>query len=255
MALCLADSLLAESDYDSYDVMVRYRQWWLEGYRSSTGVCFDIGNQTRLAIMEFEKDDGGWIKKDTPRSDSAGNGSVMRLAPVIIAAFEKRAPKEIIKMARISARETHHSIEAEIGTEVFAGLLIRAMQGQPLERLADLAELSTSQQFDDILHTITNAEYLDNSGYIIHSLQVAWWGLNNHKTFSEGMLAVVNLGGDSDTNGAIYGQLAGAFYGYESIPKNWRDELFQEPEIKALADRLIKMKSCDVIATRFEEDA
>lgn len=68
------------------------------------------------------------------------------------------------------------------------------------------------------------------------------------------MLAVVNLGGDSDTNGAIYGQLAGAFYGYEAIPITWRHDLYDEANITKKAELLYAMDSCEILVSRFEID-
>lgn len=91
-------------------------------------------------------------------------------------------------------------------------------------------------------------------GYIIDSLVVAIWGFMNHDNFKDGALAVVNLGGDSDTTGAIYGQLVGAYYGYSAIPKQWLDDLYKEKEIKKIADNLAGMTTCKVLRTRFEED-
>lgn len=83
MALCLADSLLAQGRYDSVDVMERYERWRREGYRSSTGWCFDIGNQVSHALDAFDRERR--VPRGAPRSASAGNGSIMRLAPVVIA--------------------------------------------------------------------------------------------------------------------------------------------------------------------------
>ena len=68
------------------------------------------------------------------------------------------------------------------------------------------------------------------------------------------MLAVLRLGGDTDTNGAVYGQLAGAYYGYSGIPKEWREGVYLSDELVEIADNLLGMKECPVIRTRFEGD-
>ena len=252
MALCLADSLLSCEGYDSYDVMSRYRRWWREGYRSSTGTCFDIGNQVTVAVLEFERE--SWVPRGKPRVKAAGNGSIMRLAPAVIAAFDSRTPERIVETAGITARETHYSVEAEIGTEVFAAMLVRAMQGADKADVLAPTDMSTGKRFDEILNRVTDVDKLANTGYVIYSLQVAAWAFSNYESFREGMLAAVNLGGDSDTNGAIYGQLAGAYYGYEGIPGSWRDGVYMGSEIAVLADDLLAMKTCPVLQTRFEED-
>ena len=69
------------------------------------------------------------------------------------------------------------------------------------------------------------------------------------------MIAVIGLGGDTDTNAAIYGQLAGAYYGLEAIPAKWLSELYMRDELIELADRLAQERPSNVIQTRFEEDA
>lgn len=256
MALCLGASLLEKQGYDSYDVMDKYVKWRNEGYLSSMGFCFDCGGQIQAELNEFEKDPQRVIPVDQPRTEHAGNGTIMRLAPVILAAYRGRSAESIVEMARISARETHYSYEAEAATEVFAAMLIRAMQaveGQKSE-MDSIELLSTGERFDDVWCRVSKVDELQTSGYIIHSLQVAWWAFQQYDSFEEGMLAVVNLGGDADTNGAIYGQLAGAFYGYEAIPEEWRSELYDEADIAEMAIELFEMRECPVLVTRFAED-
>jgi len=277
MALCLADSLLEYGGYNSYDVMNKYWLWRSAGYRSSTGKCFDIGNQTSEAINQYMMT-GGFVRADKQRTTNAGNGAIMRLAPVIIAAHRQRSPKDIIKMAKISARETHYSLEAELATEVFATLLLRAIKTKVKSKVLKKPKLGTWRRFvmfddeveingkpapqfsyrtvyEDVMRaTEFSQSDINTSGYIIHSLQVAVWGFTKYDNFKDGALAVANLGGDADTNAAIYGQLAGAFYGYKGIPHKWRKTLYREREISQLADKLIAMPTCPILLTRFEED-
>lgn len=253
MALCLADSLLECGGYDSYDVMDKYLRWWQEGYRSSRDSCFDIGNQVRQALADFLPAPA-IVPASLPRTESAGNGTIMRLAPVIIAAYPSSSPADIINLARVSARETHYSLEAEIGTEVFAALLLNALKTDTKKAVLEVSRHSTGALFAELFERITDTKKLNNSGYVIHSLQVAVWAFKQYDTFEEGMLATVNLGGDTDTNGAIYGQLAGAFYGYDAIPSSWREQLHQEKELVAIADKLLALPDCPIIQTRFAED-
>ena len=178
MALCLADSLLAQGRYDSFDVMERYERWYSEGYRSSTGVCFDIGNQVSRALWDFRANPR--VPVDAVRTTSAGNGAIMRLAPVVIAGFEARDPHEIVATAGLSARETHFSAEAEAATEVFAALLVGALLGWAPERIVDVAWASTGAAFDDVAARVISADPTERasweahtSGYIIHGLRLA----------------------------------------------------------------------------------
>ena len=144
-------------------------------------------------LCDFESDKSAWVAKDTPRTEAAGNGAIMRLAPVVLAAFKHRSEKDILAMVRLSARETHYSFEAEAGAEVFAALLIQAMKVNGNKtKVADIDSLSTGNLFDDIWRRVRQPQELNTSGYIIHSLQVAWWAFQTYDSFRDGMLAVVN---------------------------------------------------------------
>jgi ADP-ribosyl-[dinitrogen reductase] hydrolase len=76
------------------------------------------------------------------------------------------------------------------------------------------------------------------SGYVIHCLEAAAWSFWQSGSFREAVLLAVNLGDDADTTGAVCGQIAGAFFGEEGIPREWLDRLVMADEIRSLADRL-----------------
>jgi ADP-ribosylglycohydrolase len=79
---------------------------------------------------------------------------------------------------------------------------------------------------------------IQGSGYVVKSLEAALWAFYKSKTFEEGCLLAVNLGDDADTTGAVYGQLAGAFYGLEAIPRSWSDKLAQGELILSMAEKI-----------------
>ena len=116
-----------------------------------------------------------------------------------------------------------------------------------------------NEHFIKISNLVSNAgdltiDKLKPTGYIVNTLQCAIWAFMNYSNFKDGALAAVNLGGDADTIGAVYGQLAGAYYGYENIPADWLNVLHKRKEIINLAEKLGKMPSCNILRTRFEED-
>lgn len=253
MALCLADSLLQEHRYDSFDVMNRYQRWAVEGYRSSTGVCFDIGNQVSSALVAYER--SSWVSADAPRTSSAGNGSIMRLAPVVIAAMSARQSlQEARKLARISARETHYSVEAEDATEIFAEMLFRAVDASSKDQV--LPRGGVSETIEELVRAAggLSAQDVTPSGYVLSTLQMAVWAFMTSDDFASGALICVNSGGDSDTVAAVYGQLAGAYYGLDGIPPQWLDELVAYSEILSVTDALCHITRLKTPRTRFEED-
>ena len=258
MALCLADSLLAQGRYDSFDVMERYDRWRKDGYRSSTGTCFDIGNQVMRSLWDFEVNQR--VLRTAQRTTSAGNGAIMRLAPVVIADFEHREIREIVATAGLSARETHYSVEAEAATEVFAALLVGALLGWAPEHIINVGWASTGPAFDEMAARVISTDPAERaawekntSGYIVHGLRLAVHGLLDFGSFDEAVLAIANMGGDADTNAAIYGQLGGAHFGVEAIPASWRSTLYQGEEIDALARALVDLR-LEAPLTRFDED-
>ena len=258
MALCLADSLLANGHYDSFDVMERYQRWFSKGYRSSTDRCFDIGGQVRAALFDFEHEQR--VPVTAERSNRAGNGAIMRLAPVVIAGFEHREIREIVVTAGLSARETHYSVEAEAGTEVFAALLVGALLGWAPEHIINVGWASTGPAFDEMAARVISTDPAERaswesetSGYIVHGLRLAVHGLLDFGSFDEAVLAIANMGGDADTNAAIYGQLGGAYFGVEAIPASWRSTLYQGEEIDELARALVDLRLKPPV-TRFDED-
>jgi len=83
------------------------------------------------------------------------------------------------------------------------------------------------------------------TGYVVHSLEAALWAFHRSTTFRDGALRAVNLGDDADTTGAVYGQLAGAFYGDDGIPDAWRSRVAGRTMIESFATRLLELAEGD----------
>jgi ADP-ribosylglycohydrolase len=246
MALCLADSLLACDGFDAHDQLRRYLRWWREGYRSSTGRCFDIGNTVSAALLRYEA--GGEPFPGSTDPSTAGNGSLMRLAPVPIR-YATDADEAIDKAALMS-RTTHGAREAVDACRYFCGLVVGALRGEPREVLCrDRYHPDRGAWEADALAPAVDAvaagsykakapPAIRGTGYVVDALEAALWAFWHAADFRAGALAAVNLGDDADTTGAIYGQLAGAFWGEEGIPVAWRERLHDAAELRRLADAL-----------------
>ena len=72
----------------------------------------------------------------------------------------------------------------------------------------------------------------------MQALEAALWAFYRSESFREGCLLAVNLGDDADTTAAIYGQIAGAYYGLDGIPSEWRGRIAKAELITQLCDRL-----------------
>jgi ADP-ribosyl-[dinitrogen reductase] hydrolase len=246
MALCLAESLVVTGSFDPRDQMERYLRWYREGYWSSTGRCFDIGNTVRTALRRFEATGEPFAGSSDPRS--AGNGSLMRLAPVVL--FAVHDPARALHLAGESSRTTHGARAAIDACRFFAGLLVGALQGASK---ATLLAAGYSPQpgywavnpLDPDITEIANGSFktrqppeIRGTGYVVQSLEAALWAFYHGRDFREGCLLAANLGDDADTTAAIYGQLAGAFYGLPGIPATWLAKLARREEILGLAQQL-----------------
>ena len=125
MALCLATSLVVKKDFDPVDQMDRYWNWYQNGYLSSTGKCFDIGNTVRSALERFQRTGDPFSGSTSP--DMAGNGSLMRLAPVPMFYFPDL--EKVVHFAGESSRTTHGTLECIEACQLFAEMVFCALSG------------------------------------------------------------------------------------------------------------------------------
>ena len=246
MALCLAECLITRRRFDPVDQLSRYLRWYREGHLSSTGYCFDVGGTVRSALLRFEQTREPFCGPTDYYT--AGNGSIMRLAPVPL--FYARNPLEAIEKSGESSRTTHGATAAVDACRYFGALLVGAVNGAPKDAL--LSELYSpipgyweenplAPEIYSIAigyYTQRDASQIRATGYVARSLEAALWALHSTSTFKEGCLLAVNLGDDADTTGAVYGQLAGAMYGERGIPQSWSKKLAQRELIESFAEQL-----------------
>lgn len=239
MALCLATSLVESNGFDAADQMRRYLDWRDNGTLSSTGGCFDIGVTVSGALERFRQGGDPFAGSDSPWS--AGNGSLMRLAPVPIA---YRADADAAAhWAAESSRSTHAAAECLESCALFARVLVAALAGAGKDEILfghDPAQFKTPK-----VRAVAAGEYraksyeqIRGTGYVIDCLEASAWCFWRGESYREAVLLAVNLGDDADTTGAVCGQLAGAFYGELGIPAGWRVRLVMAEEIGELAGRL-----------------
>ena len=246
MALCLAASLVEKRGFDPADQMKRYVNWYRHGYMSSTGTCFDIGNTVRSALHEYERTGDPYSGSTDPMT--AGNGSIMRLAPVAMA--YGRFPQKAIARAADSSRTTHSAKTAVDACRYFAALLVGALNGVAKADLLSphYTPIPSYWQTHPLVAEINEIAggtfkerqppQIKGTGYVVKSLEAALWAFYHSNTFRDGCLAAANLGNDADTTAAVYGQLAGAYYGQNNIPAKWLNTLAMHDKIEALADQL-----------------
>ncbi|WP_445173425.1 ADP-ribosylglycohydrolase family protein [Microcoleus sp.] len=251
MALCLAESLIEKQGFDPVHQLETYVRWWREGHLSSTGACFDIGNTVRQALWQF-KNTGKPFCGSTD-AGTAGNGSIMRLAPVPL--FYAKNPLEVIEKSAESSRTTHGAATCVDACRYLAALIAGAVNGVAKDVLLSERYCPISgywaanplvAEIDEIAagsFKLRQPPEIKGTGYVVKSLEAALWAFYNSSSFAEGCLLAVNLGDDADTTGAVYGQLAGAFYGESGIPSKWISQLVDRSLIASFGDRLFSLSS------------
>ena len=216
MAMCVMDSYVRKDGYDLKDIAETFVKWLKDGYLSSIdGRSFDVGGATCGSLMAFART--GSLANG--HEESQGNGSVMRFAPSYLIARKEGNPKVMHEISDL----THCSKRVREVVDRFAAILDEHMAGR---HTAEVSAYKTREE-------------ANNSGWAVSTLESALWAFNLTSNFRDALVAAVNLGGDSDTIGAVCGQLAGAYYGYSAIPKEWIAAVKDWEQVDALIDRFL----------------
>ena len=256
LALCLAESLSRCKGFDAKDQMETYWKWFVDGHLSVGEKAVGVGQTTMRAILTFKKTGEPFSTVTNPRS--AGNGSIMRLAPVPL--FYLDDPLKAIEMSGESSRTTHPSQITIDACKYFGGLIWGALNGIDKKELLSPYYSPVNGYFDDNEMSeelrpvaegsfkIKNPPEIIGAGYVVQSLEAALWAFYNSDSYEEGVLKAVNLGNDADTTGAICGQLAGAYYGQDGIPDRFKDKIVMKELILSYAAGLYdKQKEGEIL--------
>ncbi|MBM24152.1 MAG: ADP-ribosylglycohydrolase [Chloroflexi bacterium] len=229
MTLALMHSIV-EKGFDKKDQMDKYLSWMMNGEYSSKGFCFDIGIATQRALNNYKIT--GIVESGSKEDYSSGNGSLMRIAPALLYSY-KDGEAAMIDMAKESSVTTHGSQTVLDSLTYFTSIFHKVLSGE--KDKDKLLEFDPSKYGIDDLILIEDLLNLDiktydkydlkSSGYIVHTMVCVLWSFYHTDNFEDAIVNAINLGdsqqADPDTIGAITGQLAGAYYGYDNIPERW----------------------------------
>jgi ADP-ribosyl-[dinitrogen reductase] hydrolase len=245
MALCLAESLIATGGRVKHrDLMETFGQWMTEGRNSCTGTAFDIGWTTRGSISEYLETDQP-ITGPTGR-DGAGNGGIMRLAPAVLANLNQvdLAARAAVEQSRTTHGAPQCLEAADLMARIVHGLINADDPHQLPEKQSgvryaerEVADIAYGRYRDK------PREAIRTTGYVIHTLEASLWSFSRHGSFENVLTEAINLGGDTDTTGAVAGQIAGAAYGLSAIPERWLTDLAWRDEIIARGRALIEVSN------------
>ena len=215
MAMCVMDSYVRNGGYDLKDIGDTFVRWLREGYLSSVeGRSFDVGGATWSSCDRIAR--GSLVNGS---EDSQGNGSIMRFVPSYLIARKEGRPEILHEVSDL----THASARVREVVDRFAAVLDEHLDSK---RTTARSEYTTREE-------------VNNSGWTVSTLEAALWAFNTTESFEEGMIAAVNLGGDSDSIGAVYGQIAGAYYGFGAIPERWVKAVKTWQVVDGLIERFV----------------
>jgi ADP-ribosyl-[dinitrogen reductase] hydrolase len=238
MALCLADSLLVDPALDERDLLARFCRWRDLGENTSTGACVGIGQTTLRALADHSRT--GTLRA-SPRARADGNGALMRTIPAALRHFDD--VERAVDVARRQSLTTHASALSAACCSRFVTLACGLLQGDDWA-MATLRQPPVSMGATDTDLVPAgwwrglSADDVRGSGFVVDTLQAAFWAVDSTATFADAVIAAVNLGDDADTVGAVAGALAGCRYGESAIPSHWRAGLVRRDLVENAAARL-----------------
>lgn len=250
LSFCLTDALT--KGYDVNSIAQNFIAWMKDGYWGAHHKVFDVGNATHASITRLKKGvspalAGGMLEDDN------GNGSLMRILPLLFYIKEQSIEVRFEKVKEVSSL-THAHFRSVLSCFICIEIALQLLNGyDPGEAYTEMKknvnEFSKDNEFDEsemnlfsriLKEDIKQAKEssIHSGGYVLDTLEASLWCLLNTENYTEAVLKAVNLGGDTDTTACVTGGLAGLWYEYDAIPQNWVTGLARSNDINDLCARL-----------------
>lgn len=269
MSLCALEAVTADR-VDFERTMQNFFKWLFLDEFTPTGKVFDVGNTCREAISNFAQHGLPYDKCGLSDEYSNGNGSLMRIHPVVLAKlYGENDGANLyanISEVRTASALTHAHPRSRLACIIYY-FVLRELVKTPCKQsivnglrnaklfyedcsegakekmgkdyicfIAERSELGAYGRLFDGIGKLPRDE-VQSDGYVVHTLEASIWCLLTTESYAECVLKAVNLGHDTDTTGAVAGGLAGALYGYDAIPLEWRNTLIKREYIEQLCDK------------------
>ena len=251
MEIATIDSFIQKKCFDYKDIMDKWVKWISKSEYTPTGVTFDIGRTCLKAIKKYCNGTVPLQCGSTSINEN-GNGSLMRILPVALYAYLKNLDDiSIRKLTNEVSSLTHAHEVSRLGCYIYVQFIICLLKGYTKEEAYkhiqyldysayDMHSLKLYKRILDEQIEVQRLDQIKSTGYIVDTLESAMWIFMNAEHYKEAIIASTNIGGDTDTIGAIVGSMAGIYYGFESIPSNWLDKLQRKEYLMELADKFEK---------------
>lgn len=248
MSLC-ALSALTKENWSFENVMDNFFDWLSNNKFTAIGETFDVGYTCFNAIINYGVNKTGVSACGLADEYSNGNGSLMRIHPfALMVYYNKHKYPDWENIVEQASALTHAHERSKLACKIYTMVLfalldnsskdaVRVALKQAYNRYYENPERNHFERlFFDDFHKLTS-DKIKSTGYVVDTLEAAIWCLMNTDNYKECVLTAVNLGEDTDTVAAIAGSLAGALYGYNSIPEDWRNTLKRTEYIEELCEK------------------
>ena len=236
LMLCVLDSLRGKTEEEQYEIFRKNAIGWKEeGEFTATGVVFDIGTSCNLGIayMKYRSEN-----KSAMDITSNGNGGLMRVLPLCFLKYKDN--EELLKKVEIFNSCSHNHIISNVGCLIYILLAKELLKVNKLEsalkevinNIEDKYKIPEYKNIWTLEILNKNENEIKSSGYVVDTLESCIYSLNNSSSYKEAIIKAVNLGGDTDTIGALTGGLASLNY---SIPLIYKLNLKRRKEIVQLS--------------------
>lgn len=219
MAAAIADAYIVKGRFAPDEIALNFMTWRKSGHFGTRNYVFDCGRTCSEAIADMTTS-RPYMGKTDP--DASGNGSIMRIAPIVLANHNSVA-QSIAQSVAVSLM-THGNSDT---IEYITGFVAELHHGTQLDEFDYLRSYNTRQNY--------------GRGSIMHAYKTAWECVEETTNFQGALVMAVNKGYDADTVGAVTGMLAGRKYGYKGIPPRWLNELVQRDKLVDMAEKLYKL--------------
>lgn len=231
------------------EIANNYVKWFTNNEFCSVDTAFGIGRTTLKSLVKYtQTEEDAYLCGESSFYDN-GNGSLMRMVPIAYYLNSKRYNnKEIYNIIKKYSSITHGHEIAVCGCYIYTKYMILLMQGKnKLDAIKEIQKIDysmfnkkTLEAYNRVLRgDLINLTIDDikSSGYVVDTLESVLWCFLNAKSYHQSIIATTNIGDDTDTIGALTGALSGIYYGYNSIPEEWVNNLRKKDYIMDLCDK------------------
>ena len=239
MTLATMDSIIKQNGIINYnDIADKFCNWVNNNEYTATNKIFDIGMTTKYALIKYFNNKIDATMCGGTNINENGNGSLMRMLPIALYCFYKniKDDNEIFTLVKNSSSITHAHDISILGCYIYVRYVISLLETKnkissynfikKLDYSMFIEEVKLEYSrilFSDI--STLNINDVNSSGYVVDTLEAVFWIILNCSNYNESIIGAINLGGDTDTIGAITGSIAGILYGYDNISKRWISKL------------------------------